>query len=411
MPTASETAAAASAMSKTPTPILRVLMVLLSDPMPPTVVEYMTPLSRKLGPMQILERIERISALGDRPGYSAAEDEAHDLAAEWMSSAGLEVSRDDAGNLFGRRGDARVWTGSHLDSVPNGGKYDGVLGSLAGIEAAAALPDAPLAVVVFRAEETGPMGSKRLTELPDAFLELHIEQGPVLERAGEPLGVVTAIAGQTRGLVVFEGRADHAGTTPMDVRDDAFVKAARFVLHVQECARDGAVATVGAVEVEPNAMNVVPARVTVAVDARAPTVCAARRARRGDRLRAGVAPRSGRDERRTVRDAERAAPGCAEAHLRRRPRRDGARGSGRADRNALRAQPERRRQSLTGGAHLGRGHRAGRRRADGDAPPSIHPCDERTSRTSNVWWQPHRHGDVRLSNAGDVTDSERDHIG
>jgi hydantoinase/carbamoylase family amidase len=107
--------------------------------------------------------------------------------------------------------------------------------------------------------------------LPDAFLELHIEQGPVLERSGEPLGVVTAIAGQARGAVVFQGRADHAGTTPMEVRDDALAKAARFVLHVAECARDGAVATVGSVAVEPNAMNVVPARVTVSVDARAPT--------------------------------------------------------------------------------------------------------------------------------------------
>jgi acetylornithine deacetylase/succinyl-diaminopimelate desuccinylase-like protein len=221
--------------------------------------------------MQILERIERIAAIGDRIGYSPQEDEAHALAAAWMEEAGLEVSRDEAGNLFGRRGDARVWTGSHLDSVPNGGRYDGVLGVLAGIEAAARLPDSPLAVVAFRAEETGPMGSKALAELPDAFLELHIEQGPVLERAGEPLGVVTAIAGQARGAVVFEGRAEHAGTTPMDVRDDALLKAARFVLHVAEAARDGAVATVGVVAVEPNAMNVVPAQVTVSVDARAPT--------------------------------------------------------------------------------------------------------------------------------------------
>jgi hydantoinase/carbamoylase family amidase len=125
--------------------------------------------------------------------------------------------------------------------------------------------------VAFRAEETGPMGSRALTELPEAFVELHIEQGPVLERAGAPLGVVTAIAGQARGAVVFEGRADHAGTTPMHARDDALLKAARFVLHVAESASDGAVATVGAVEVEPNAMNVVPARVTVSVDARAPT--------------------------------------------------------------------------------------------------------------------------------------------
>ena len=220
--------------------------------------------------MEIIERIERIASIGDRIGYSPAEDAAHELAAGWMAEAGLEVSRDEAGNLFGRRGDARVWTGSHLDSVPNGGRYDGVLGVLAGIEAAARLPEAPLAVVAFRAEENGPMGSRALTELPEAFVEVHIEQGPVLERAGEPLGVVTAIAGQARGAVVFEGRADHAGTTPMAARDDALVKAARFILHVGECARDGAVATVGAVEVEPNAMNVVPERITVSVDARAP---------------------------------------------------------------------------------------------------------------------------------------------
>jgi acetylornithine deacetylase/succinyl-diaminopimelate desuccinylase-like protein len=221
--------------------------------------------------MEIIERIERIASIGDRVGYSPAEDAAHELAADWMAEAGLEVSRDETGNLFGRRGDARVWTGSHLDSVPNGGRYDGVLGVLAGIEASARLPEAELAVVVFRAEETGPMGSRALAELPEAFVELHIEQGPVLERAGAPLGVVTAIAGQARGAVVFEGRADHAGTTPMHARDDALLKAARFVLHVAESASDGAVATVGAVEVEPNAMNVVPARVTVSVDARAPT--------------------------------------------------------------------------------------------------------------------------------------------
>ena len=222
--------------------------------------------------MRILERIEQIHAIGvHRPGYSPAEDEAHALAARWLAEAGLAVEVDAAGNLIGRRGAARVWTGSHLDSVPNGGRYDGVLGVLAGIEAAERLPEAALAVVAFRAEETGPLGSKQLTERPDAFVELHIEQGPVLERAGEPVGVVTAIAGQARGAVVFQGRADHAGTTPMDARDDALVKAARFVLHVGSCPRDGAVATVGYATVEPNAVNVVPARVTVSVDARAPS--------------------------------------------------------------------------------------------------------------------------------------------
>jgi acetylornithine deacetylase/succinyl-diaminopimelate desuccinylase-like protein len=220
----------------------------------------------------VLERLDEIYAIAQhRAGDSTQEDAAHALAAAWMEQAGLEVSRDARGNLFGTRGAGDVWVGSHLDSVPTAGRFDGVLGVIAGIEAAARLPDRELAVVAFRAEETGPMGSRALERLPRAYLELHIEQGPVLERAGEPLGIVTAIAGQARGQKVFEGRADHAGTTPMEARRDALVDAARFVLHVSECARDGAVATVGVVEVEPGAVNVVPARVTVSVDARAPS--------------------------------------------------------------------------------------------------------------------------------------------
>ena len=112
------------------------------------------------------------------------------------------------------------------------------------------------------------MGSRRIVERPDAYLEVHIEQGPVLASLDAPIGVVTAIAGQARGFRVFEGRADHAGTTPMGERADALVDAARFVLHVRECAGEGTVATVGYVDCEPNATNVVPARVTVSVDAR-----------------------------------------------------------------------------------------------------------------------------------------------
>jgi len=188
-----------------------------------------------------------------------------------MREAGLEVSRDDAGNLFGRRGEARVWSGSHLDSVPNGGRFDGVLGVVAAIEAAERLPEAPLAAVVFRAEENGMIGSRALRERPEAFVELHCEQGPVLGRLGAALGVVSAIVGQTRGTVVFDGRADHAGTAPMEGREDALVAAARFVLHVRACAVGEARATVGQVEVEPGIVNVVPARVAVSVDARAPT--------------------------------------------------------------------------------------------------------------------------------------------
>lgn len=226
--------------------------------------------------VRVLERLDRIYAIAQhRAGYSPEEDAAHDLAADWMRDAGLEVSVDDVGNLHGRRGSARVWSGSHLDSVPTAGRFDGALGVVAAIEAAERLPAAELEVVVFRAEETGPMGSRRLVEsgaaLPEAFVELHIEQGPVLERLGEPLGIVTAIAGQARAGVVFEGRADHAGTTPMDARDDALLRAAAFIQHVAASPRGGAVATVGVVEVEPNALNVVPGRVTVGVDARAAT--------------------------------------------------------------------------------------------------------------------------------------------
>src|SRR5581483_11469406 len=130
----------------------------------------------------------------------------------WMRDAGLEVTADAAGNTFGRRGDGATWTGSHLDSVPNGGRFDGALGVVAAIEVAERT-GLPLSVVAFRGEETGCVGSRASVgagNLPRAFIELHIEQGPVLERAGEPLGVVTGILGQVRAEVVFEGRADHA---------------------------------------------------------------------------------------------------------------------------------------------------------------------------------------------------------
>src|SRR5262249_42480647 len=152
----------------------------------------------------------------------------------WMREAGLEVETDDAGNTFGRRGDGRVWVGSHLDSVPHGGRFDGALGVVAGIELAERL-DVPLTVAAFPHEERGCTGSgygAASGRRREAYLELHGEQGPVPEQANEPIGVVTAIAGVARGEVVFHGRADHAGTTPMDVRDDALLRAAEYVLHV-----------------------------------------------------------------------------------------------------------------------------------------------------------------------------------
>jgi acetylornithine deacetylase/succinyl-diaminopimelate desuccinylase-like protein len=228
--------------------------------------------------MRILDRLEQLYAIGggvgaNRPGYSAAEDEAHGLAAGWMREAGLEVEVDGAGNLIGRSGDARIWTGSHLDSVPNGGKFDGALGVVAGIEAVERAGTG--AVVAFREEETGCGGSRAFVEagaLPACFLELHIEQGPVLERAGVPLGLVTGITGMVRGERVFEGKAGHAGTVPMDGRRDALVEAAEYVLRARDAAVaiEAAVATVGELEVEPGAGNVIPSRVRLSVDVRAP---------------------------------------------------------------------------------------------------------------------------------------------
>jgi allantoate deiminase len=221
---------------------------------------------------RIHERLESLYAISStRVGYSAEEDAAHRLFAAWLREDGLEVEVDADGNTFGRRGDARVWAGSHLDSVPNGGRFDGALGVVAAIEAAMRT-DAPVAVVAFRDEERGCAGSSACVaagRLPEAYLELHVEQGPVLERAGEPIGIVSSVVGLARGEVVFTGRADHAGTTPMDARDDALLKAAAFVRHVADAALPGTVATVGRLEVEPGAVNVIPARVTLSVDARA----------------------------------------------------------------------------------------------------------------------------------------------
>jgi hydantoinase/carbamoylase family amidase len=190
-----------------------------------------------------------------------------------MSDAGFEVEIAAAGTLIGRLADARVWTGSHLDTVPNGGKFDGALGVVGGIEAVERAGAG--AVVVFRDEERGCVGSSafvRAGTLPHAFLELHVEQGPVLERQEAPLGVVTSIVAMARGERIFEGEAGHAGTTPMAGRRDALCAAAEYVLHVRDAASgiEGAVATVGRLDVEPDAVNVIPDRVRVTVDARAP---------------------------------------------------------------------------------------------------------------------------------------------
>jgi allantoate deiminase len=235
----------------------------------------------------LLARLDEVFAIGDgrganRVGGTPGEDEACDLVAGWMEEAGLDVERDARGNVIGRLSGERpelpeIWTGSHLDSVPEGGKFDGALGVLAGLEAVSAVgrSERTLGVAVFRDEETGCHGSRwrvRHGSLPGAFVELHVEQGPKLERAGAPLGVVTSIAGIVRCTREFAGRADHAGTTPMDARTDALVEAARYVLEVRDAAAaiEGAVSTVGQLQVSPGAANVIPERVRLTVDARAP---------------------------------------------------------------------------------------------------------------------------------------------
>jgi allantoate deiminase len=225
---------------------------------------------------------------------------------EWMQAAGLETRADAIGNLAGRRGNARIVIGSHLDSVADAGRYDGILGILIGLEVAGAT-DLPIEVVAFADEDglrfrsrylgsRGFVGTLERDDLAlvdekgatlreaiggepgpplydprtEAYLEVHIEQGPVLEAEGLPLGVVTAIAGQSHCTMAFTGHAGHAGTTPMYLRRDALAAAAELVLAAERIARDepGLMATVGVLRVPRAAVNVIPGRADVTLDVR-----------------------------------------------------------------------------------------------------------------------------------------------
>jgi len=255
--------------------------------------------------------------------------EARDRFVERLEEAGLEVRVDPVGNIAGRwvpesaDPDAEpVAAGSHLDSVPQGGIFDGPLGAYAALEAIRAIqesavePERPLEVVSWTEEEgvrfgTGLLGSSvaagvrpvdEALALTDgdgrtlgeelerigyrgeatvdpaswtAWFEIHVEQGTILESTGVPVGVVTAIAGIANCAVTFEGEANHAGGTPMDERRDALAAASEFVLDVERAAREGvregheaAVGTVGNLAVSPNANNVVPGRVELTTDQR-----------------------------------------------------------------------------------------------------------------------------------------------
>jgi N-carbamoyl-L-amino-acid hydrolase len=279
---------------------------------------------------RLLDRLDQLALIGADPdggmsrlAFSAEDIAARTLVAGWMESAGLMVEVDAAANLIGRREGMRadapaIGIGSHLDTVKGGGRLDGAYGVVAAVEAAQRCTDLshPLTVVAFSNEEgtvapPGFTGSKAIAGLavdvaavvddrggrsislgeviagaggrPDAigsctwaagsvaaFVELHIEQGPVLERAGAGLGVVDSITGRLLVDIDIVGRASHAGTTPMDGRSDALLAAAHVVLAVRDLAGPGGVrvATAGLIDCQPNLHNVIAGMVTVGVDLR-----------------------------------------------------------------------------------------------------------------------------------------------
>jgi beta-ureidopropionase / N-carbamoyl-L-amino-acid hydrolase len=275
-----------------------------------------------------LQRFEALAKLTVEPPYTRrAFTEIYKLARAWlnkeMNSAGLQVRLDAGANLVGRREGKRseaIVLGSHIDTVVGGGRYDGVAGVLAALEVAQTLQEYKevttfaLEVVDFLSEEPSDYGAscvgsrawagtltqtmlqqtngagetlasaiKRMGGQPSAhplrkleelvgYLELHIEQGPTLENQKINIGVVTGIAGIRRWEVTFEGKAGHAGTTPMNIRNDALVRASRFIASVSDVAsywEVPIVATVGKVDVFPNAANVVPGKVVLTLEARA----------------------------------------------------------------------------------------------------------------------------------------------
>ena len=262
----------------------------------------------------------------DRLAFSPADVESREYTMGLMREAGLEVRIDTAGNIIARRAGSddslpAIAMGSHTDTVPLGGKYDGALGVMGAIEVVKALaenghvPRHPIEVIVFTNEEgtrfhrwlIGSRAMAGMLEPEDlmavdaegvtlaqrmgdiggdlsrvdeaarrpgdlaAYFELHIEQGPYLYRSGTPIGVVTGITGRGVFELDINGMSNHAGTTPMAERRDALVAASKLVVQVQRMAAEDEicrVATAGALDVQPNAVNVVPGRATVGVEIR-----------------------------------------------------------------------------------------------------------------------------------------------
>lgn len=283
---------------------------------------------------RLAENFQRLAIVGKQDGggltrlaFSDSDWEAREIIIELMRKAGLAIRVDVFGNIIGRReglnaNAAVVMLGSHIDSVPNGGNYDGVVGVLAAIEALHCLADQqeknehPIEVVVFMAEESsrfgvatlgskafcGKLSFEQLEQYKDkegislsqalrqrglmpeniqqaqykspikAFLELHIEQGKVLEVKNKQIGIVTGIAAPTRLKVIITGQADHSGATPMNMRQDALTAAAEVILLVEQlttkAGEQGVVGTTGVIKAEPGAINVIPGRVELGVDIR-----------------------------------------------------------------------------------------------------------------------------------------------
>ncbi len=263
----------------------------------------------------------------DRTSFSKSDLLARRWYAERCAAAGLHLRVDGLGNMTAGAmvtgdGPAPVWTGSHIDTVPNGGAFDGAVGSIAALECVRTLSEAgvslvrPVQAVVFSDEEgnyghlfgssgiargytseqlaamSGRDGDRLIDALANcdfgsmsptdtrilrgtmhAFIELHIEQGPRLEAANMQIGTVTSIVGLGGGIVEFTGRADHAGATPMDARRDALLGAASFLTRLPGVAASvspDAVITCGRLSVQPGGANVVPRLVTVTLDFRDP---------------------------------------------------------------------------------------------------------------------------------------------
>ena len=277
---------------------------------------------------KVIARCKRLASITETPGstcrtfLSVAMRKCYREVGEWLEAAGAQVTIDAAGNLRGfypgaQTAAPRLLLGSHLDTVPDAGAYDGVLGVVLAVSLLETLDDRKLPfaieVIGFSEEEgirfgTPFIGSRALAGTLDdellnrtdtngvsvrtaienfglkpaeisqtasngdnlAYVEFHIEQGPVLESLGIPLGIVEGIAGQTRCEFTFLGRANHAGTTPMHLRHDAMSAAAEWILEVERVAKreKGLVATVGRIAAIPNATNVVAGKVSVSLDVR-----------------------------------------------------------------------------------------------------------------------------------------------